>query len=274
MGWLRENWFDALLFVLLAAVVVAIVLFLTGVNPFAPRTTTGAVETATVEQKPPPAPPPAKEVKEEAKPAEPPAPAEEGVEVTVLPLPPALEEGAGEAKEETKPKAEKPAPAPAPKPAPKPKTVEKPAGGGIYRVSVGAFSQAEHALELAKKLRAEGYPVRIEVVGQVSRVVVGPYTSRAEAERVQERLAEYQPQIYRGDTPLPQGNYLQVGAFRNLDSAKALAAELKAKGYPVVVYYRDGLAKVWVGPYDAAMLPEVKVKLEAEGYEVVEVRGG
>ncbi|MER3451632.1 MAG: sporulation protein, partial [Thermus sp.] len=34
MGWLRENWLDALIFFLFALVVAGIVLYLTGINPF------------------------------------------------------------------------------------------------------------------------------------------------------------------------------------------------------------------------------------------------
>ncbi len=272
MNWLRENWFDALLFVLLAAVVVAIVLFLTGINPFAKRSpsvvTTPPAETAVVNE-------PA------AEPATPPPSAESppGEEVTVLPLPPAIGEegpapagGEGGTEETAKPSptaAETPA---TPSPAPAPATSTP--GTGIYRVSVGAFTRPDYAVELAKKLEAEGYPVRIEVIGRVSRVVVGPYTQRSEAERVEKALSRYQPQIYRGDTPNPGGLYLQVGAFKNLDRAKELARTLKQEGYPVAVYYRDGWAKVWVGPLDEKTLPEIKVRLEADGYRPVEVRGG
>jgi hypothetical protein len=35
MRWLRENWLDALIFLLIALVAAGIVLYLTGINPFA-----------------------------------------------------------------------------------------------------------------------------------------------------------------------------------------------------------------------------------------------
>lgn len=274
MNWLRENWFDALLFLLLTAVVVAIVLFLTGINPFA-RRAAPAVATPPPAKTEPAAPPP-------AEPAAPPpasttATPAAGEEVTVLPLPPAISEespaptqtaGTGAAAGGS-PSA---TPAPAtPSAAPAPTTAQ---GSGIYRVSVGAFTRPEYAVDLAKKLKEQGYPVRIEVIGRVSRVVVGPYTSRAEAERVKAALAQYEPQVYRGDTPIPEGTYLQVGAFKTLERARTLAADLKAKGFPVVVYYRDGWAKVWVGPLDPERLAEVRAQLEESGFQPVEVRGG
>ncbi len=263
MGWLRENWFDALLFVLLAAVVVAIVLFLTGVNPFARRPQPAVAPPAVT------APEPQTEVAEPAatEPSPPETPADD---VTVLPLPPVA--GTEE------PAPAEPAPAPAEpatsRPAPAPKPPAASPGRGRYRVSVGAFTRPEYAVDLAKKLEAEGYPVRIEVIGRVSRVVVGPYASRAEAERVEAALARYEPQIYKGDTPIPAGPYLQVGAFKDLDRARSLAKELKEAGYPVAVYYRDGWAKVWVGPLEEGEVAAVRKKLEDAGYRPVEVRGG
>ncbi len=267
MNWLRENWFDALLFVLLAAVVVAIVLFLVGVNPFArpPATATSPAQPPAAQA---PAPEPA------PSPAENPAPAPTepagsgGGEVTVLPLPPV---GAGGAATEPASPAR---PSPTPAPAPVRPARPAPAAKGRYRVSVGAFTRPEYAVDLARKMEAAGYPVRIEVIGRVSRVVVGPYPSRAEAEAVAAKLKTYEPQVYKGDTPEPRGTYLQVAAFKDLARARDLAKELKDAGYPVAVYYRDGWAKVWVGPLTDDRLAETKVRLEEKGYQPVEVRGG
>ncbi len=265
MNWLRENWFDALLFVLLAAVVVAIVLFLVGVNPFAKPTVAPA----------PKPPPPAVETPAPAQTAEnPPAPAapetekpsEGGGEVTVLPLPPVG--GSETPSAPANPTLPSAAPSPAPRPA------ATPAPGGRYRVSVGAFTRPEYAIDLARKMEAEGYPVRIEVIGRISRVVVGPYPSRDRAEAVAEKLKTYEPQVYKGDTPEPKGDYLQVAAFKELARARKVAKALKDQGFPVAVYYRDGWAKVWVGPLEAEKLEPTKAELKAKGYAPVEVRGG
>ena len=74
MRWLRENWLDFLIFVLIAVVAVGVVLYLVGLNPFAAR----------------PAPPPAPQAPAATAPGPAgEAPAEEPV-VTVLPLPEAL----------------------------------------------------------------------------------------------------------------------------------------------------------------------------------------
>ncbi len=268
MGWLRENWFDALIFLLLVAVVAAIVLFLVGLNPFARRPQPAVV---------PPAPPAAPVPRAEAEVRPAPAPASESAEepsaagYAVLPLPPAIEEVPEPTEEVPAGQEEGGSTPPPPQPASEKGT---PKQAGRYRVSVGAFTRPEYAVDLAKRLKAKGYPVRIEVVGHVSRVVVGPYASREKAERVRQALAEYQPQVYRGDTPAPKGTYLQVGAFRSLERARALAKTLKEAGYAVVVYYRDGWAKVWVGPLEADQVKATRTKLEREGYQPVEVRGG
>ncbi len=266
MNWLRENWFDALLFVLLAAVVAAIVLFLTGVNPFARRPQPVVEPVTTTDAPPPPQAEAASPEPETGTGAEAPAGG-----VTVLPLPPAIEAEPTAGEVEPEPVPGKPAEV---TPPPRPQPQVAPAGQGRYRVSVGAFTRPEYAVDLAKKLEAGGYPVRIEVIGRVSRVVVGPYVSRAEAERARAALSRYEPQIYKGDTPLPQGRYLQVGAFKNLDRARTLAKALKDAGYPVAVYYREGWAKVWVGPLEETQVAATRAKLEAEGYQPVEVRDG
>jgi len=269
MNWLRENWFDALLFVLLAAVVVAIVLFLVGVNPFAKPPAPAVVSS-------PPAPVAKPQTPASPTPTAQPAPtprpgtaASEGGEVTVLPLPP-VENAQGSAKPVARPSAQTPGPVPAPaKPAPAPSRPR-----ARYRVSVGAFTRPEYAVDLARKMEEAGYPVRIEVIGRVSRVVVGPYGSRSRAEAVAAELRAYEPQVYKGDTPEPTGTYLQVAAFKDLKRARVLAKELKDRGYSVVVNYRDGWAKVWVGPVAPVNLTETKARLEKEGYRPVEVKGG
>jgi cell division septation protein DedD len=254
MRWLRENWLDALIFLLIALVAAGIVLYLTGINPFArPQ----AAFPPPVPQVQPPssqAPAPPSPAPEEAKPPEP--------VVTVMPLPQAPSEAAPQPAQEAKPKPAEPTQAPPRAPAP----------GGSYRVAVGAFANPENALKLSRELSAKGYPARLEASGNLTRVVVGPYASEAEARRVAEALKAYGAQVYRGEAPVPQEGrlYLQVGAFQKEENALALAGKLKEVGLPVVLV-KDGVYRVRVGPVSPEEKEAVKAKVAALGLEAVEV---
>ncbi|XOB97958.1 SPOR domain-containing protein [Deinococcota bacterium DY0809b] len=271
MRWLRENWIDALIFAVFAVTVVGIVLFLTGVNPFktkAPSGVTAPVPIATPAQDEAATP----GVDAEAPMAEEP--------VTVVPLLPAAPEAAPEEPVGAQPSESAAAP-PAAGSAASPGRTEvapppaAPAGPetGIFRVSVGAFGNPLNALALAQKLEAQGFAVRLEPVGRVTRVAVGPFMRRGDAVRAAERLATYEPQIYRGDSPEPTQTYLQVGAFKQLASAEATVRALRDQGFsPVVLQYRKPWIKVWVGPVAPEQLTALKRRLVEAGFEVVEVR--
>ncbi len=283
MRWLRDNWIDALIFTVFAITVVGIVLFLTGVNPFKPRgpvvsptatPTTGVVERPAANEKP--AGEPSGESTGEAQ--TPP--------VTVVPLLPGAGEDSG-AKAEPQPSAAgaggarsavstAPAENASPTTGGQQQTEVKLPGGpeeGVFRVSVGAYARPENALALAEKLEKQGYPVRLEPVGRVTRVVVGPYPTRTQAAQAARKLAGYEPQVYRGDTPEPQGIYLQVGAYKKFASAAGLVEKLGAAGIgPVVFYYQEPWLKVWVGPVAPNEVDALKKRLQDLGLQVVEVR--
>jgi cell division septation protein DedD len=74
-------------------------------------------------------------------------------------------------------------------------------GGGVYRISVGAFSNVENAARQAELFEEAGYPVFTGVQGALSIVLVGPYDDLGEAERVAERIRaggfRIEPVIYR-----------------------------------------------------------------------------
>ncbi len=255
MGWLRENWLDALIFLLIALVAAGIVLYLTGINPFtrpqAAPPPPAAPESLALPTPAPPAPP-------EAKPPEP--------VVTVIPLPQAPVERPQEGAPEAKPQAASPA-------KPKAEAPAKPSPGGSYRVVVGAFANPENALRLSRELSGKGYPVRLEASGSLTRVVVGPYASEAEARQVAEALKAYGAQVYRGQgAPPPAGGslYLQVGAFQKEENALALAGKLKEMGLPVVLV-RDGVYRVRVGPVPPEEKEAVKAKIAAMGLAALEV---
>lgn len=69
-------------------------------------------------------------------------------------------------------------PAPIPKPAP-----TQPAAPKGYVVQLGVFSNPDNALELQKKLTAAGIKSYTE-----TRVHVGPFSSKAEADQAQAKL--------------------------------------------------------------------------------------
>ncbi|MBW6395100.1 MAG: SPOR domain-containing protein [Thermus sp.] len=267
MRWLRENWLDFLIFLLIALVAAGIVLYLTGINPFArPRESASPMPGPSVTSSPPPSPvqppkvEPAPQVPSpEAKPAPEPV-------VTVLPLPQAPAESKPVPQEKT------PAlPGGSPPSAPAPSA---PAPGGTYRVAVGAFANPENASRLRQELAQKGYPARLEPSGNLTRVVVGPYASGAEAKRVAEALAAYGAQVYRGQGAAPPASgtlYLQVGAFQKEENALALAAKLREVGLPVVLV-KDGVYRVRVGPVAEAEKEAVKAKVQALGLEALEVR--
>ncbi|WP_347708881.1 SPOR domain-containing protein [Meiothermus sp. CFH 77666] len=156
--------------------------------------------------------------------------------------------------------------------------------GGSWRVMVGSFGNRENAERLAATLRRQGYPVGLEVSGELTRVWVGPYSSQARARTIANTLGQYQPQVARmaastpaAPTPEPQtepapsaSRFLQVGAFRNAQSAQSVVEAVRQAGYPVVLVEEGGLVKVRVGPLDDASA--AAAALRARGLEVLEVR--
>ncbi|GAB5603338.1 SPOR domain-containing protein [Thermus sp. FJN-A] len=258
MRWLKENWLDFLIFLLIALVAAGIVLYLTGINPFARRPQALSL---------PEAPPPAAATPAPPRPAPEPAKIPEPV-VTVMPLP--------QAPEESKPAPQVEAPSEKP-PAPRPQASmpQPPASpAGAFRVVVGAFANPENALRLRQELEGKGYPARLEPAGSLTRVVVGPYASEAQARRVAQALAPYGARVYQGQGAPPPAEgavYLQVGAFQKEENALALAGKLREMGLPVVLV-KDGVFRVRVGPVAEGEKEAVRAKVEALGLQALEVR--
>jgi cell division protein FtsN len=69
-----------------------------------------------------------------------------------------------------------------------------------YRVSVGAFGNAENAERKAQSFKDAGYPVFVGKQGDLSLVLIGPYATQAEAEQVKAELQssglEAEPIVY------------------------------------------------------------------------------
>jgi len=290
MRWLLENWIDALIFAVFAVTVVGIVLFLTGVNPFKQKAPGAVVATSEVAVDVNGGPQEAVETGE----------ADQGSNASgmvVVPLLPGNEAGQGEdGTQDSAPMAT--VSSGSPSGAGSEATSVSPSSGagagvgaatgaktgakevylpsgpeeGVFRVSVGAFKDPDNALALAKELEAAGYPVRLEPVGGITRVVVGPYSSKSKAAAAARRLSKYEPRVYRGDTPPVEGTYLQVGAYKKLSSAAGLIEKLRSAGVgPIVLNYQKPWLKVWVGPIEAGKLDEVRQKLQSLGLQAVEV---
>lgn len=64
----------------------------------------------------------------------------------------------------------------------------RPAAGGSFVVQVGAFGEPTKAASVSGDLNKKGFASYTERAGPVTRVRVGPFTSREEAERAAERL--------------------------------------------------------------------------------------
>ena len=81
---------------------------------------------------------------------------------------------------------------PVPKPAVKLPSPVAPAESDAYLVQLGAFSNAENAKSLQKKLQDNKFKVQTELIqapgGDRTRVRVGPYPSKEAAEKARDRL--------------------------------------------------------------------------------------
>jgi cell division septation protein DedD len=108
------------------------------------------------------------------------------------------------------PAATTPTPAPATTPAVTTPAATAPVGGipaaspneaAPYRVSVGAFGSADNAARQAQTFRAAGYPVFTGMQGSLTIVLVGPYDTEAEANRVAAQIGAggygVAPVVYR-----------------------------------------------------------------------------
>ncbi|AEV15545.1 hypothetical protein TCCBUS3UF1_4970 [Thermus sp. CCB_US3_UF1] len=263
MRWLRENWLDLLIFLLIAVVAAGIVLYLTGVNPFArPKPQAESLPAPSVPASPSPSPAPT------------PSPEPAQPVVTVLPLPQAPPASEETGRSPVAPAPQKASQVQAPSQASPPRSSAPPSPTGAYRVVVGAFANPENAARLRQELAQKGYPARLEPAGNLTRVVVGPYASEAQARQVAEALTVYGAQVYRGQgaAPPPAGQvYLQVGAFQKEENALLVAGRLKELGLPVVLV-KDGVYRVRVGPVAEAEKEDVKAKVAALGLEALEVR--
>ncbi len=166
-------------------------------------------------------------------------------------------------------------------------TVESPADTPRYLVQVGSFSSEKNANELAGLLKADGFPVFMDVVdrtaGRLHRVRVGPYAERSEADNVVSRISSKDKNLTPRVVDLRPADsapvstpadplvrwVVQVGSFSSSKSAEGLVAELRLAGLPAfsekVSSASGSVYKVRIGPeLDREKAKELarKVKLE------------
>jgi DedD protein len=199
-----------LVFMFMAAVVVAVGIFLLGVSVGrGVREATGGGATEVRVGTPPttPALPPATKTNpadltyhdslqaprpgETAKPQEPPASQPSTPPpAAVTPPPAASAPPPAPATTTTKDTGTKAAPPPQQSPA------TAPAGKG-WVVQVGTFRDRANAEKTLQELKGQGFPASIVVSGGTSRVRVGPYAQKTEADAVAKKLAKYKPVVTR-----------------------------------------------------------------------------
>jgi cell division septation protein DedD len=172
-----------------------------------------------------------------------------------------------------------------------------------YRVSVGAFGNADNAQRLAQQFQGAGYPVLLGTQGNLTIVLLGPYASDSEARRVADQVdgtfGIVDPTVYRFEpedgvaattapaapasttqaapaapaaTPAApaaaaSGRYLQVGAYANRESSLPQRERLEGIGFTVTEVQEGALLKLLVGPYQGAALSDAQSRLAAEGIE-------
>jgi len=166
-------------------------------------------------------------------------------------------------------------------------TVESPADTPRYLVQVGSFSSEKNANELAGLLKADGFPVLMDVVdrtaGRLHRVRVGPYAERSEADNVVSRISSKDKNMTPRVVDLRPADsapvstpadplvrwVVQVGSFSSSKSAEGLVAELRLAGLTAfsekVSSASGSVYKVRIGPeLDREKAKELarKVKLE------------
>ena len=156
-----------------------------------------------------------------------------------------------------------------------------------YLVQVASFSNEKNANALANLLKAENYPVVMDVVdrpaGRMFRVRVGPYAKRSDADAVVSGLAtkmtDLTPRVLdlRPDDSAPVSTpsdplvrwVVQVGSFSNSESAENLVAKLRLSSLSAfsekVSSSAGTVYKVRIGPeLNRDRAAELAVKVKAE----------
>lgn len=171
---------------------------------------------------------------------------------------------------------------------PAPAAPEVPAAqaGGDYVVNLGSYRDAANARGLLEAFKTAGLPAygeSIQLDGQgATRLRLGPYASRAEAESARLAARKVRPQLkpsvvaLNAAAPVGEaapatgsGYVVQVGAFAQAGDAQALSEKLRGAGfvaYSEAVRAEHGtLHRVRVGPEaDQAAAERLRERLRSE----------
>ena len=169
-----------------------------------------------------------------------------------------------------------------------------------YRVAIATYRTATRAQTSAARLRSLGYPAQAFSSGNGFIVVAGPYARESSARSAFDKLRAqgysdavlYFPNGNRernavanpaatpapATAPAPSGgdvrpvqldpglSYLQVGAFKNTQSALPLLERLRGSGFKTLLRSaNDGYTRVLVGPFSTARLGNAKLNLSGQG---------
>jgi cell division septation protein DedD len=282
MGWLRNNWLDALIFLLVALVMAGVVFFLTGVNPFSRFQNAGQTP-AVAAKPPPPAKPqqvspakpqqvtPAKpqQVTPETKPAATlrpeTKPAAKPVVVEPVKVEPTIEPVAAKPVTAKPVGAAKPVPVQPEKPVTKPTVIKELDASPEPVVMVqpkptrpSAISEVPKPVRLPAQLplaQVQAKPKAVEAV----KPAAAP--TRAQSRPTQAAQTTTRQAASRGDA---SGNWqVSAGSFANAANAEALASRLRSQGWKAQVVRVGNYNRVYVGPYTSG--PRARAAASAIG---------
>jgi cell division protein FtsN len=148
-----------------------------------------------------------------------------------------------------------------------------------YRVSVGAFGNADNAQRLAQQFQGAGYPVLLGTQGNLTIVLLGPYATDSEARRVANQVdgtfGVVDPTVYRyepDDAEAPAATPAPTTTPTTEASAPAAAlASPAAIPTPPPVVGADRYLQVGAYANSESAVPQ-RERLEALGFTVSEVQ--
>lgn len=149
-----------------------------------------------------------------------------------------------------------------------------------YRVSVGAFGNADNAQRLAQQFQGAGYPVLLGTQGNLTIVLLGPYATDAEARRVSGEVngtfGVVDPTVYRFEPDDDDATAPAATAPAATTPAAAPAATTTAPAATTPAPATSAAGRyLQVGAYAnrESSLPQ-RERLEGIGFTVTEVQEG